>query len=442
MSLQDIVNVTIQTETAGVPRASFSTLLILSPHQLFADRIRFYTSLTGMVSDGFTSTTPEYKAAAAAFSQTPRPERVAIGKLLNRPTQQFELTPTAANSTAYKVKVNGTEVTFTSDGSATVAEITAGLKTAVDALSVTGLTTTDTGSLLRFTMTTGLFLSLEVDPATMSSLLSLVQNHADPGAAADLAAIKLVDNTWYGIVNLFNSKLMVEAIAGWAESETAPKLFVAQTQDSPVINTSVSGTDDVAEALQSSARMRTAVIWHSKTDAFADAAWAGRLLPTDPGSESWALKNLSGVTACQLTTTQKTNARAKYVTTYFSVGGTGRTDNKMGKVSGNEWIDIIRLRDAIKSDIEVDVTNVLTAQDKVPFTDPGIAAIQAAIAGVLEKYVGTGGIARSPAYKVTVPKASAVSTADKAARTLTGVKFDATLAGAIQATTITGTLSL
>lgn len=42
-------------------------------------------------------------------------------------------TPTAANSTAYTLTVNGKNITFTSDSSATVAEITAGLVTAWNA---------------------------------------------------------------------------------------------------------------------------------------------------------------------------------------------------------------------------------------------------------------------------------------------------------------------
>ncbi len=44
-----------------------------------------------------------------------------------------------------------------------------------------------------------------LDPA----LLTLWQNHADPGIATDLAAIELEDSDWYGLVTLYNSYSLV-----------------------------------------------------------------------------------------------------------------------------------------------------------------------------------------------------------------------------------------
>lgn len=45
-----------------------------------ATRIAFYSTLQGMVDDGFLTTDPEYRAAAVMFSQSPAsPERIAIG---------------------------------------------------------------------------------------------------------------------------------------------------------------------------------------------------------------------------------------------------------------------------------------------------------------------------------------------------------------------------
>ena len=51
----------------------------------------------------------------------------------NASKRQVRLVPTATNSTAYSVVVNGTTYTYTSDSSATVAEITAGLAALINA---------------------------------------------------------------------------------------------------------------------------------------------------------------------------------------------------------------------------------------------------------------------------------------------------------------------
>lgn len=48
-----------------------------------------------------------------------------------------------SNSSAYRVDVDGQDASYTSDGSATRAEITAGLKAAIDALAISGVSTTD-----------------------------------------------------------------------------------------------------------------------------------------------------------------------------------------------------------------------------------------------------------------------------------------------------------
>ena len=76
------------------------------------------------------------------------------------------------------------------------------------------------------------------------------------------------------------------------------------------------------------------------------------------------------------------------------------------------------------------------------FTDSGIGTILNLITAQLKEGVSKGFLAGDPAPTVTVPKAAAVDPADKAARTLPGVKFQATLAGAIHRVVISGTLSV
>jgi hypothetical protein len=445
MALSDIVSISVSTSGAPVERAGFGVPLILAPlvPAGFTERVRFYTSLTDMAAAGFATTEAAYLMAAAVFSQNPKPSKIAVGRLALAPTQQYELTPVVSNSTDYTATIDGHAVTYTSDGTATAAEITGGLKTLIDALGLAVTTSLqNTNATLRIVANAaGAFHSVSVSDV---SRCKIVQNHADPGVATDLAAIALENSDWYCVLNAVNSKAMASAIAAWVESNA--KLFLCQTSDSEAV-TLAQSTDNnsgspttLAEQLHASAYFRTAAVYHPVPSAFAGAAWAGACLPLDPGSETWAYKTLAGVTASSLTATQRTNALAKNCNTYTTIAGLNATEQ--GKVAGNEYIDVIRFRDWLQSNMQADIFAVIKKSSKVPFTDAGISAIKAAILGRLDLGVLAGGLAGDPAPSVTVPKAADVSAADKSARSLTGVRFAATLAGAIQAVTISGTVTL
>lgn len=436
MPLSDIVNVTIVTETASVLQAGFGVPLVLGTHTYNSDLIRFYSSTSDMISDGFTTTDGEYLAVQAILAQNPRPEQVAVGRRTHLPTQRYAITPVVADNTAYTMKVNGQSVTFTSGTSATAADIIGGLKTLIDALTMgTGktVTTSDQTTYLRvLANTAGSVVPVEV---TDPSKLAIVQDHSDGGVAADLAAIQLVDDTWYGVINLFNSAAEVAAVAGWVEG--AGKMFFADTQDSGVLG---SGSTDIGSTLKTSAYARTALLYHPNPGAFAAGAWAGRCLPLDPGSETWKFKTLSGVPAVTLTATQINNMKAKYVNYYYSLGGKNITAE--GVVSANEFIDIIRGRDWMQARLQENIYARLVNAKKIPYTDAGIAVVEAEVRAQIDDGIRVGFLAASPAPTVTVPKASSASANDKAARILKNVSFTATIAGAIHKLVISGTISV
>lgn len=80
MALNNIVDVQITRETKAVSQVGFSTMLIAGPSALFTEKIRFYTGIEGVDAD-FGPTDPEFLAAQTAFSQNPKPSKIAIGKL-------------------------------------------------------------------------------------------------------------------------------------------------------------------------------------------------------------------------------------------------------------------------------------------------------------------------------------------------------------------------
>lgn len=111
MSLANFVNITITADTVGASRAGFGVPLILSATAAFAERIRFYASLAEVAEDFAVTTGPEYLAATALFSQSPRPTSVAIGRSALPPTQVYTMSllaaPTVGTPITISVKADG-----------------------------------------------------------------------------------------------------------------------------------------------------------------------------------------------------------------------------------------------------------------------------------------------------------------------------------------------
>ncbi|MCC6178818.1 MAG: DUF3383 family protein [Phycisphaerales bacterium] len=428
-AIPDIVQITITSEASKVSQAGFGLPLILSSTAAWVERVREYDSLAAVQAD-FATSTPEYKQASKVFGQTPRPPKLLIGRAALKPTQRYAITPVVQNNYTYKVKVNGTEVSYLSDGTATLNEIILGLKAAIDALALP-ITTTDQTTFLRaLANVTGAFFSISASDPNVG----LAQDHADPGVATDLAAIALERNDWYGLLTHFNSKAYVEAAAAWVEANK--KLYVVASCDSAMRNTSSSGTDDLGEALKALSYKKTAVIDCAGTEDFPDAAAVGRCFPINPGEETWKFKTLAGAPVFSYTATQRSNLRAKNVNFYETTAGVNMLEE--GYSASGDYIDFVRYLDFLEARIGERVFGKLSTPNKVPYTDKGIAVVASEISGQLQSDETREALA--PGWTVTVPKAANAAPADKASRTLRDVAFSATYAGAIHKVIISGSV--
>ena len=270
--------------------------------------------------------------------------------------------------------------------------------------------------------------------------LAIKDQTTDPGIATDLGNILAADGEWYCL--LLDSQSQAEVAtastgaAAWVESNK--KMMVAQTADAGCL--SGSSITDVMYVMKAAGYARTALIFAPGLYVeWPAAAWAGRCLPLTPGSETWAFKDLSGVTACALTDTQRAALDAKNGNYYTGIAGLSIT--YPGKSASGEWIDVVRFVDKLKARMQERIIAVQVNNDKVPFTDGGIASVVAEIRAELQAGVDAGGLASDPKPVVSYPRASEVSSVDRAARRLTGVTFSARLAGAIHAVEITGNIT-
>lgn len=238
---------------------------------------------------------------------------------------------------------------------------------------------------------------------------------------------------WYCICPAGIKEDFYQSIADWTEANE--KLCICETTG-------------ISSSPVSDAMLRTAVIHATAENDCVNCAYASRFLSYDPGSEQWCFKSLSMVSAQGLSTTDIASLETRNISYYTTVGSKAMVQG--GKVSVGEWIDTIRFRDWLKTEIQSKVLNLLLGLPKVPYTDQGIALVQNAVIDALEEGVRAGGIVQdassddgeaSRAYTVTVPRAADLDAATRKSRRLTGVTWTAQLAGALIAAKIGGTLN-
>ncbi len=389
-----------------------------------------------MISDGFGANDLATLAVGALLSQNPKPSQVVVGRETGTSGISIKLTPIAVNDTDYVVVLDGQTATYTSDATATVAEITAGLKVAIDALTLTGITTTDNTTDLDITAAAAANnISVYCEDRTLIQMLDQTLD-GSPTIAEDIAAVQVENDTWYSCHLTNHGKAVITAAAVYIETQY--KALVVASPDSDIYSSS---TTDLASNLQTAGYGRTALMYHPKANSqFPGAAWAGRCLPLDPGSITWKFMTLSGVDYIDFTATEQGYITAKDCNSYVRIAGISMTQE--GVTSSGEFIDVVRGIDFIRARLQEYVFGLLARADKIPFTNAGIAAIEAEVRAVMQLAIGQSILAADPAPVVLAPLASEVSTNDKANRLLPDVTFSGTLAGAIHAVQISGTISV
>ena len=248
-----------------------------------------------------------------------------------------------------------------------------------------------------------------------------------------------VETGWYGFVLVgFSEGVDIKSAAAWAEANN--KLF----------GFSWTGSDIPADI---KSYYRTYAMYYAGNEEDSNAKYSALALMAecfgyDPGSESWALKTLASIPTSALSNA-KVSELEKIPSGYYRTIA-NRDVTQEGKVGSGEWIDVIRFRDWLVSEIQKNVFSYLTSNKKVPYTNQGIAGIQNRIEEVLTAAQRTGGIDTdstdengnvTKGFVVTVPNASSISKSEKKSRKLNKVTFTARLSGAIHATFITGSLT-
>jgi hypothetical protein len=396
-----------------------------------------FPATTPAIPDGTLSITPS--VATTPYTLSVSTDIVSPDKC------RIYITQSVPNLT-YTVRINGKAFSYTAPNAVIDdLEIAAALVSVINTAGTVPVTATDNldGTFELDANVPGVGFTIQVIPPESMAIEKglIIDPYTESDTVTnDLNAISAVNDDWYALASTTRTTATIKQIAAWVEARI--KLYGISSDNANIINVAA-GTDttSIAAFLNINGYVRSFVIYHQDSqDDFPECAWFGAVLPLVPGSETWKFKKLNGIAYSNLTSNQETNAFDKSCNTYEYIGGAGIT--QQGTVAQGEYIDIIRGVDWLTSTIQTYVYSVLVNNPKVPYTDAGIASIQAEVKRALQLGISNNFIAADPAPICTVPRAADVPPIDKANRILKNVKFTATLAGAIHAVEISGTVSV
>lgn len=436
--VDQIVSVTIQANNATTQLPNFGIPAILAYHTHNTDKIRTYSSLAGMVSDGFTTTEPAYYMASALLAQNPTVPlfKVIRGTTAAAQTATFTVTDAAVGDTIGYTIVGV-------DGTTTVVNTTSTGVVNTDATTLAALPdangTTATASSAVITITTTVAGKIAYFKDIKGG--TFLDTTASASPATDLNAALAVDSTWYGISGEHCDATNIAAIATWAESNK--RIHFYTTSDT----NNLSASSGIGHTLNAASDQYSYGAYSGNQIQYAGVATMANEFARDPGTYTMAFKQLAGVTVDALTDTQVTNLEGNVLNYYTNVAGDNIT--RPGKVASGLYVDLRRGIDALGAQVQFQVFNLLVSQPKVPYDPFGIAMVGGEVRSALAQFTASASspvalLRNDPGFKPTVilPDISTVVSADRQARILKNVNFTAYAQNAIQTVKINGTVNV
>lgn len=454
-TLEAIVNITITSAGRGVSRKGFGIPLVIAKHSHFGPLFKEYnlaTALSDMVADGFSAYEPAYRAVNAIARNTPKPLKVIVGKLLTDFDHEFDIavkTVTALGGEVYAFDIvspdgSVTSISYTASPADTQDIIAAALQSQINAITnLTASVATNTVSAAADN-SNDMFYVVGLD----EKILDFEDTTIDSNLATELGNIAAQNGDWYGLVCADpQSAARITALANYIE--TQERIFFATTHDT-ACGDAVS-TTDIAYTLNAAQLFRTALIYSGYQGYHAGATWLGEGFPYSPGAQTWAYKPLSGIVFDDLQSGFMTALDGKKCNYYIEIAGlpcTNGGEATGGTMASGEYIDAIRGRDWLVARMRERIFGLLVNVRKVPYTQGGIDQVTTQVEaqlneGITATYLsGDVPEGQDKPYIVTAPGIFDISQANKIARLLPDVYFEAGLAGAIHATRINGVIQV
>ena len=451
-SINQIVNTTVATGSAGTPRAGFSAPLLFA---LFAGgtQLKAYTSLAEVAADHATSSAPYKMAQRLLGDPTFKPSTFYIGRRSTEVAQVVQLTVSAdfvsGNSIAMTVNGQAITVPYNTSSAQTLSDLADAIaaldsiETAADTagppriIDVTGETDDpDYGGGVTITgaVVTGGASQPTITQAETTALVNAVTDLQT--LSADLA----LSSRWYAFCSDLRTDTRIQLIADWAAS--SQRLYVWQSNTAALYDPDDS--TDVGSVISTAANDRAVGLYYSDDAVYADAAWLGRQIAIDVDNQTtiWRYVRLQRVTYDNLTGAQEAALEAKSVNYYSQLetsrgavqAGVTGAGNPVDQRVGLDWLRRRSTEDLVRA-----IVSATERGSKIPHTPSGYSALAGVALARLRQGVRTGFLTdepliqddgsvvdRTPRVEVTAPTSD-----DRAARRISMTAYG-WLAGAIE----------
>ena len=428
-TIADVIAITINVGGLRLTQKGFGTpmLVVLAEDTVFTPRSKEYADLTAVAVD-FAAGTKPHQMAQAVFSQENSPKTLKIGR------EEIGDADLTAALNAIKVEDNdwyGLAIESVTDadillGAAFIeaeAKIFVALTEQEDVIAAGS---SDIASVLQ--------------AATRNRTALMWHQHAgfdDSGGALTAAA---ADGT-----------VTVTETAHGAEVGDPIRVLTSANAEIQLITHTISAVPDanlfefVDPDVVTIAAGPDAIPFYVGFT-YANCAWLGLQLATNPGSTTWKFKQLSGIDASSLidlTTAEEAIALGKAANIYTLLGATGKGFTHESEMASARFIDIQRGIDFIEARMGETIAARLLSTPKIPYTDAGMTIIEADIQQIMNQAVGLGILGplldstSGELFRITIPKVKDQTTADRANRKISGITVVGQLAGAVHSIAIT-----
>ncbi len=427
--ISSVIDVTVNVADLRLSAAGFGTplLAVLAEDTVFLDRTKVYAELSEVAVD-FAINTKPWRMANAIFSQPNSPETIKIGRI----------EAGDANLTAALDAIDG----FDPDWYALALEsvLQADIEEAatwVEARTkVQAYVTEDEAVIASGSADVASILQA----ATRQRTFGIWHQHAgrdDTGGAlveAFITGILEVTETAHGLE--VGDPIVVESSAN---SE-----ITVDTQFT-VLTVADANTFTFLDPAVVSADTADAITYFAGYT-YANCAWLGLQLPTNPGSTTWKFKRLSGIdvsTLSDITSSEEAFALGKGINLYTLLGSLGVGFTHEAIMASGRFIDVQRSVDFMQARLSEAIAALLLQSAKINYDDAGMAIIEATIQQQMNSYVGlnilTALLDRTDGkiFLILIPKVASQLPADRANREVKGIEVQGQLAGAIHKVNIT-----
>jgi len=423
-----VVDVTVSSLSSSVAVASFDTVAIFSNDTPIANIAKGdheeYSSLSDIGTDWGTASNT-YKQASAGFAQSPGLKKILVYRREDASAQTKVLVKTGNFVTGNVIAWNVNGISGTVNYNTSSVQTYTDLATAIATASAFVATAVASGDNLTITSQVGANLDINVSCSGGVSQPTFVVNTSTAGwTISDDIADAITNNLkFYWLMETSHAKATQNAMAQTAQANKKYAIF--STNEANAIT---SNTSDIVSLLSAKNYSRTAIFYSATSNTeYIEDALLGRCIPIGNGQVTFKLKRLNGVTADNLTGSQRTFLENKNGNYFVENGGVNIT--YPGVSSDGSPIEFIWDIDYFEARLTEAIYSLLVSVNKLDYSDVGINQVGAVIDNIVQQMINER-IFKSiddngNPPKVTIPTIASIPQADKNDYILSGFAIEA-----------------